>query len=90
MLGTLFENSNYGGSTFTLFGATGCTSTSYGFASLTGGWESRVSSAKGQNGCSLTLYTSDNYSGLLWSCATNLCDSLPADVNDRVRSVVAK
>lgn len=54
MLGTLFENSNYGGSTFTLFGATGCTSTSYGFASLTGGWESRVSSAKGQNGCSLT------------------------------------
>lgn len=88
-LGTLYEHAGYGGSSFTLYGAGSCAGTNYGFASLSGGWDSRVSSARGLNGCSLALYTSMNYGGSIWECGTG-CSSLPGHVNDQVRSVIAR
>lgn len=88
-LGTLYEHSGYGGSSFTLYGTGSCAGASYGFASLGGGWDSRVSSARGLNGCSLTLYTAANYGGTVWNCGSG-CSSLPGLVNDQVRSVIAR
>lgn len=88
-LGTLYEHSGYGGSSLSLYGAGSCAGTSYGFASLSGGWDSRVSSARGLNGCSLALYTVVNYGGTMWDCGTG-CSSLPGLVNDQVRSVIAR
>lgn len=88
-LGTVYEHSGYGGSSFTLYGAGSCAGTSYGFASLSGGWDSRVSSARGWNGCSLALYTAVNYGGTRWECGAG-CSSLPGHVNDKVRSVIAR
>ncbi len=88
-LGTLYEHSGYGGSSFTLYGSGGCSGTSYGFASLGGGWDSRVSSARGYNGCSLALYTAVSYGGTMWDCGS-ACSSLPGLLNDQVRSVIAR
>lgn len=88
-LGTLYEHSGYGGSSFTLYGAGSCSGTSYGFASLGGGWDSRVSSARAFNGCSLALYTAMNYGGTMWNCGSG-CSSLPGLLNDQVRSVIAR
>lgn len=88
-LGTLYEHASYGGSSFTLYGAGSCSGATYGFASLSGGWDSRVSSARGSNGCSLALYTAANYGGTMWECGTG-CSSLPGLLNDQVRSVIAR
>ena len=88
-LGTLYENESYGGSSFTLYGTGSCAGASYGFASLGGGWNTRVSSARGLNGCSLALYTAANYGGTMWACGTG-CISLPGLVNDKVQSVVVR
>lgn len=85
----LYEHAGYGGATFTLYASGPCAGASYGFASLGGGWDSRVSSARGLNGCSLALYTATNYGGTMWNCGTG-CSALPGLLNDKVRSVIAR
>jgi hypothetical protein len=85
-LGTLYADTNYGGSSLTMWGSSGCAGVTYGFASLSGGWDSRVSSAKAYNGCWVTLYRGTGYSGDRLNCTPN-CSSV-GSLNDQVRSVV--
>jgi hypothetical protein len=85
-LGTVYADITYGGSSLTMWGANGCAGATYGFASLSGGWDSRVSSARGSNGCWVTLYRGTGYSGDRLNC-TPACSSV-GSMNDQVRSLV--
>lgn len=85
-LGTVYADINYGGSSLTMWGSSGCSGASYGFGSLPGGWDSRISSAKAINGCWVTLYRGTGYSGDRVNCTPN-CSSV-GSLNDQVRSLV--
>jgi hypothetical protein len=85
-IGTVYANVNYGGSSLTMWGSSGCAGVTFGFASLGGGWDSRVSSARGSNGCWVTLYRGTGYSGDRLNC-TPACSSV-GSLNDQVRSLV--
>lgn len=85
-VGTIYADANYGGSSLTMWGSSGCAGVTYGFASLSGGWDSRVSSAKGTNGCWVTLYRGTGYSGDRLNC-TPACSGV-GSLNDQVRSLV--
>ena len=85
-LGTVYADSYYGGSTLTFWGSSGCAGVTYGFSSLSGGWDSRISSAKAFNGCWVTLYKGTGYSGDRINCTPN-CSSI-GSLNDQVRSLV--
>ena len=85
-LGTVYADTNYGGSSLTMWGSSGCSGATYGFGSLAGGWDSRVSSAKAFNGCWVTLYRGTGYSGDRLNC-TPSCSSV-GSLNDQVRSLV--
>lgn len=86
VLGTVYETANFGGSTYTFWGSSACNSATYGFASLTGGWDSRISSARSANGCWVTLYQATSYGGAKMTCMPN-CSSV-GGLNDQVRSIV--
>ena len=85
-LGTVYADVNYRGSTLTMWGSSGCAGVTYGFASLSGGWDSRISSARGSNGCWVTLYRATGYGGDRITC-TPTCSSI-GSLNDQVRSLV--
>ena len=85
-LGTVYADINYGGSSLTMWGSSGCSNATYGFGSLSGGWDSRISSAKAFNGCWVTLYKATWYGGDRLNCTPN-CSSV-GSLNDQVRSIV--
>jgi hypothetical protein len=85
-VGTVYADSNYGGSSLTLWGSNGCAGVTFGFASLSGGWDSRISSARASNGCWVTLYSATSYGGSRITC-TPSCSSI-GSLNDQVRSLV--
>lgn len=88
-IATIYEHASYGGSSLSFYGTSGCSGVTFGFASLPSGWDTRVSSATGRNGCSLSLYTGTDYSGSVVQCRPG-CASLSATWNDNVRSLVAR
>ena len=85
-VGTVYSNSNGGGSSLTFWGSSGCAGVTFGFASLPSNWSSIVSSGGGSNGCWATMYASTGYAGSRINC-TPWCGGLGA-LNDRVRSIV--
>jgi len=85
-LGTVYADVNYGGSTLTFWGSSGCAGVTFGFSSLSGGWDSRISSAKAFNGCWVTMYRGTGYSGDRINCTPN-CSSI-GGLNDQIRSLV--
>ncbi|WP_022893924.1 hypothetical protein [Agromyces subbeticus] len=85
-LGTVYSNSNGGGSSLTFWGASGCYGVVFGFSSMPSGWSSNVSSAGGSNGCWVTLYGATGYGGARLNC-TPWCGGV-GSLNDQVRSVV--
>jgi hypothetical protein len=86
ILGTVYQDTNRNGSSLTLWGANGCAGSVFGFSSLESGWTNTISSASGQNGCWLTLYTAASYGGSRLNC-TPYCGSL-GSWNDDVKSLV--
>lgn len=86
VIGTVYSDANYGGSTYTLYGTGTCSGVTYGFSSLTGGWDSIISSAKAASGCWVTLYKATNYGGEKLNCTPG-CPSI-GSLNDQVRSIV--
>lgn len=86
VLGTVYADVNYGGSSYTMWGSSGCAGVTFGFASLSGGWDTRISSARAANGCWVTLYKATNYGGEKLTCTPN-CPSV-GTLNDQVRSLV--
>lgn len=86
ILGTVYQDTNRNGSSLTLWGANGCAGSVFGFSSLESGWTNTISSASGQNGCWLTLYTAVSYGGSRLNC-TPYCASI-GSWNDNVKSLV--
>lgn len=86
VLGTVYENSSYSGSSYTFWGSGACNGATYGFASLSGGWDTRISSARAAGGCWVTLYKATGYGGEKATC-TPQCSSI-GTLNDQVRSIV--
>lgn len=86
ILGTVYQDTNRNGSSLTLWGVNGCAGSVFGFSSLESGWTDTISSATGQNGCWLTLYTAGSYGGSRLNC-TPYCASV-GSWNDNVKSLV--
>lgn len=86
VIGTVFSDANYGGSTYTFYGTGSCSGVTYGFPSLDGGWDSIISSAKATSSCWVTLYKATNYGGEKLNCTPG-CPSI-GSLNDQVRSIV--
>lgn len=86
IVGTVYQGANRTGSSLTLWGANGCAGSVFGFTSLESGWTNTISSASGQNGCWVTLYTAVSYGGSRLNC-TPYCASL-GSWNDNVKSLV--
>lgn len=85
-VGRIYKDANKGGSSLTFWGANGCVGATYGFPSLSSGWNTSVSSLTGLNGCWATAYTATSYGGSRVNC-TPYCGSL-GSFNDRVKSLV--
>lgn len=85
-VGRIYKDANKGGSSLTFWGANGCVGATYGFPSLSSGWNTSVSSLTGLNGCWATAYAAIGYSGSRVNC-TPYCASL-GGLNDRVKSLV--
>ena len=86
IVGTVYQGANRTGSSLTLWGANGCAGSVFGFSSLESGWTNTISSASGQNGCWVTLYTAVSYGGSRLNC-TPYCASL-GSWNDNIESLV--
>lgn len=86
VLGTVYSDASYGGSTYTLFGSGTCSGVTFGFPSLSGGWDSSISSAKAASGCWVTLYKATSYGGEKINCMPG-CPTI-STLNDQVRSIV--
>lgn len=86
VIGTVYKDINSGGASLTFWGTSGCAGVTFGFPSLASGWNNSISSARGSNGCWLTLYTATNYGGSRLNC-TPYCASIGA-WNDNVQSIV--
>ncbi|TFD44738.1 hypothetical protein E3T55_20085 [Cryobacterium frigoriphilum] len=86
ILGTVYQDTNRSGSSLTLWGSNGCAGSVFGFSSLESGWTNTISSASGENGCWLTLYTAVSYGGSRLNC-TPYCASI-GSWNDNVKSLV--
>jgi len=86
VIGTVYSDANYGGSSYTLYGTGTCSGVTYGFSSLSGGWDSSISSAKAASSCWVTLYKATNYGGEKLNCTPG-CPSI-GSLNDQVRSMV--
>lgn len=86
IIGTVYKNSGGTGDSLTFWGSSGCAGTTFGFASLAAGWDNSISSARGQNGCWVTLYTATSYGGQNLNC-TPYCASI-GGWNDNVKSLV--
>ncbi|MFB9308794.1 hypothetical protein BJY17_001740 [Agromyces hippuratus] len=85
-LGTVYSNSNGGGSSLTFWGSSGCYGVVFGFSSMPSGWSSNVSSAGGSHGCWVTLYGATRYGGARLNC-TPWCGGI-GGLNDQVKSIV--
>lgn len=86
VLGTVYSDANYGGSTYSLFGSGTCAGVTFGFPSLSGGWDSSISSAKAASGCWVTLYKTTSYGGEKINCMPG-CPTV-GSLNDQVHSLV--
>lgn len=86
IVGTVYKDANGSGASLTLWGSGSCDGVTFGFPSLASGWDNTISSARGQNGCWVTLYTSVAYGGSRLNC-TPYCASI-GTWNDNVKSIV--
>ncbi|SDS84672.1 peptidase inhibitor family I36 protein [Microterricola viridarii] len=86
LLGTVYKDANGTGASLAFYGSSGCAEVTFGFSTLTAGWDNSISSARGSNGCWLTLYTATNYGGSKLNC-TPYCSSI-GGWNDNVKSLV--
>lgn len=86
IIGTVYSDANYSGSTFTWWGSTGCLGVTFGIAVLSSGWDNQISSARAANGCWVTLYNTVTYGGARITCMPS-CSSI-GTLNDQVRSLV--
>jgi hypothetical protein len=86
LIGTVYKDGNYGGGSYTFYGAGSCVGVTYGFASLDPSWQNTISSAKAYASCWVTLYDAPSYAGSRYNCTPN-CASLPS-FNDKTRSLV--
>lgn len=86
VIGTVYANTNYGGSSYTMWGSSDCSGVTFGFASLSGGWDSQISSARAATGCWVTPYKATSYGGDKITCMPS-CPSI-GSLNDQVRSLV--
>ncbi|WP_158437708.1 peptidase inhibitor family I36 protein [Naasia lichenicola] len=86
VLGVVYKDINYGGSSLTLFASSDCNGTTHGFPTLSSGWDNSISSAKGSSTCWLTLYTATSYGGSRLNCTPN-CASI-GSWNDQVKSII--
>lgn len=86
ILGVDYEHANYGGSTYTYLGPTGCNSaTSHSFSTITAGFDNIVSSTRGYSGCNRNiLYEQSNFGGATLTCSSN-CSGLGV-MNDAASS----
>jgi hypothetical protein len=85
-VGRIYKDASKGGSSLTFWGANGCLGATYGFTSLSSGWNTSVSSLTGLNGCWATAYSATSYGGGRLNC-TPYCSGLGA-LNDKVKSLV--
>ncbi|MFC9559069.1 hypothetical protein [Agromyces sp. NPDC056965] len=85
-LGTVYSDSNGGGSSLTFWGSSGCYGVVFGFSSMPSGWSNNVSSAGGSHGCWVTLYGTTGYGGSRLNC-TPWCGGI-GGLNDQVKSIV--
>ena len=86
IIGTVDKDVNASGASLTLWGSSGCAGETFGFSSLASGWDDSISSARGSNGCWVTLYTETSYGGSNLNC-TPYCASI-GGWNDNVKSLV--
>lgn len=88
LLGIAYEDINGGGDTLLHYGTGPCTGVTFGFPSLSGGWDDRISSASQFNSCWGTYYESTGYdtSGNRINCP-GYCPSM-STMNDRTSSIV--
>jgi len=77
-IGRVWTGSSRGGSELIHWGTgTGCYGTTYGFPTLSAGWNDNVRSAQGYSNCWSSQYTNASYGGSVITCAP-YCSSLGA------------
>jgi hypothetical protein len=86
LIGTVYKDANETGASLAFYGSSGCAGETFGFSSLASGWDNSISSARGSNGCWITMYTATNYGGSTLNC-TPYCSSI-GGWNDNVKSLV--
>lgn len=88
LLGIAYEDINEGGDTLLHYGTGPCVGVTFGFPSLSGGWDDRISSASQFNSCWGTYYELTGYdtSGNRINCP-GYCASM-STMNDRTSSIV--
>lgn len=86
VLGTVYKDVNYGGSSLTYWGASGCSGVTYGYPTVAAEWSSGISSVRASNSCWVTVYASVSYGGTKLTCSPD-CSGL-GSLNDAVRSIV--
>lgn len=88
LLGIEYEDSNYGGSTWTLYGSsgTGCyNGVSYGYYTIGQyGWGDKISSAKAYSGCTGVHYENSNATGSIRNCT---CSTMGV-MNDETSAII--
>ena len=88
VLGTLYQDVNYGGGSLTMWGTGTCSGVTFGWTSMPSGWNDNVSSIIGSSTCWPTAYENSNYGGLKITCTPN-CASM-STMNDKTSSMVFK
>ncbi len=86
VLGTVYSDQNFAGSSLTYWGSSGCTGVTFGYPSVESGWSSAISSARAFNGCWVTLYSETSYGGTKLTCTPD-CPGV-GSLNDATRSLV--
>lgn len=88
LLGIAYEDVSEGGDTLMHYGTDGCYGVTFGFPSLSAGWDNRISSASQFNSCWGTYYDLVGYdtSGNRINCP-GYCASM-STMNDRTSSIV--
>jgi len=86
LLGIEYTGSSWTGSSLALYGGgSGCSSgASYGFASMPGGWNNVISSARSYSGCTSRHYDGTSYTGSSYLCG---CGSM-GTMNNRTSSIL--
>ena len=89
ILGQVFEDANYGGSSYTFTASSGCDTNAdvdWQVSSMPSGWNDRVTSFKSFNDCATRIWSDTGYSGSTYGFVVN-STNVGTTMNDQTSSI---